>query len=111
MRRKVGWLVDHDVGEVARGEDGARTLAASARIEIVAMEVEGHDPRMAHLLEKRVELRRVVAPAVKELAEAPVSGGRGDDHGIDLVAAIGGHEREEGAEGLAGERHLAIALM
>lgn len=91
--------------------EAAQCPVSAARIELVAVEEEEHDPRAAHLLEERVEARRVVAPGIVELEEAAVGRGRGRDDREDVVGGVGGHEREEGAEALPGEHHLPVAAI
>src|ERR1700730_17274587 len=73
MAGELRRLVDDDVGQLAGGQDVARAVAAPAPIEIVAVEIEHDDARATHLLEQRVELGRVAAPAVIELGETAIS--------------------------------------
>src|SRR5438445_686796 len=77
MPGEKGRLIDHAKADLARGQDGARPLAASAGIEIVTMEIEQHDTRPLDPFEQRVEPRRIQAPRLIELVEAAKSCRRG----------------------------------
>ena len=111
MAGQEGRLIDHGVADAALRQDRARLLAAPARIEIVAMEIEHHDPGPLDLLQERVEPARVEFPAVIEIIEAAIGRRRGGDDPVDIGRAVRRHQRQEGAEGLAGQHDLLVAVL
>src|SRR5437879_3109342 len=103
MPAEEGRLVDDGVAEPASREDLARAFASPAGIEIVAMEIEHHDPRALYLLEQRIKLGRVEFPAVIEIVEAAIGRRGGGNDRVDLGGGVRGHQRQERAERLPGE--------
>jgi hypothetical protein len=60
---------------LARGQDNARPLAASARVEIVAVEVEQHDTRPLDPFEQRMRAASRSAATIVELVKLPKAAG------------------------------------
>src|SRR5580704_4889722 len=111
MASQEGWLIDHGIADATLRQDRAGLFAAPARIEIVAMEIEHHDPGALDLLQERIELARVELPAVIEVIEAAIGRRRGGDDRVDIGRAVRRHQRQEGAEGLASENDLLVAVL
>ncbi len=85
MAGEIGGLIDDRITETTLRQDRPRALAAPARVEIVAVEIEHHDSGALDLLQERIELGRVEVPAVVEIIEAAVRRRRGGDHAIDIA--------------------------
>ena len=111
MARQIGGLIDDGVADTALRQDRARALAASAGIEIVAVEIEHHDAGALDALQQGIEPRRVEPPAVIEIVEAAIGGRRGRDDPIDIARAVRRHQRQKGAEGLPGKDDLLVAVV
>ena len=105
-----GRLVDDAVPHLSGRQDRARPLAAAARIEIVAVEIEQHDARPLNPLKQRIEPRRIETPEIVELVEIPKGRRCRRHYRIHLVRCVGRHQGEEGAKGLPGEHDVPVAL-
>jgi hypothetical protein len=104
-------LVHNAVTDFPAREDLARVLAASARVEIVTVEIEQHDARPFDPLEQRIKPRRIETPRIVKLVEIAESGGRCRDHRVHILGGVGRHQGEERTKGLSGEHDAPVALV
>jgi hypothetical protein len=111
MADQKGRLIDDRKAEPTLRKDRPRPLPASARVEIVTMEKEQHDPCPLGALEQRVEPDRIEAPGLIELVEAAEGRRGGCDDRVDIFRGIGGHQREKGAERLSRQRDATVSFM
>jgi hypothetical protein len=111
MAGEEGGLIDHTETNLPACKDCARALAAAARIEIVAVEIEKHHARSLEPLEKRIEPRRVETPGIVKLVEIAKRRGCGRDHRIHIFRRVGSHQSKERSKRLPGEHDAVITLV
>src|SRR6266480_4362243 len=75
MPREESGLVDDAETDLPACQDRTRALAAPARVEIVAVEIEQHDARSFDPFEQWIEPRRIATPRIVKLIEIAKRGG------------------------------------
>jgi hypothetical protein len=110
VARQVRGLVEDERLDAAAPEDLAGALRAPAGIEGVAVEEDERDPRAPHLAQDGVELGRVEAPGRERVDVVAEGRGRRGEDGVDRLGPARRHQREEGAEGLAGKDDPPVSL-
>src|SRR5438874_5420808 len=110
MPGEEGRLIDDAVTDLPAREDRARVLGASARVEIVTVEIEQHDARPLDPLEQRIKPRRVETPRIVKLVEIAKGRRSCRDHRVHILGGVGRHQGEKRSKGLAGEHKAAITF-
>ena len=98
MPSEESGLIDDAETDLPACKDRTRVLAATARVEIVAVEIEQHDARSFNPLQQRIEPRRIETPRIVKLVEIAKRGGRCGHDRVHIFGGVGGHQSEERSE-------------
>jgi hypothetical protein len=103
--------VDDQMRHALRAQGVGHRMTAAARIELVAVEQEHHDPRTLHALDQAQQFVAVARRAQRIVGHLAEGGGRGGDHRLGEIRHRGdAGQRDPRAGALAGQHDAGIAL-